>query len=65
MKSQKHNEGELCEFKLMIDKCLVDSFYRMSKNSKIPVEDLVTIALKRFRASHSDYDGVAITTTDE
>ena len=59
MKSQKHNAGELAELSVKIEKNVVDSFIRMSKGSGIPIDDLVVIALKRFRASHSDYEGTA------
>ncbi len=55
MKSQKHNQGELKELKVKIEKDIVDSLEVMSKNSKISVEDLVVIALKRFKTSHLDY----------
>lgn len=58
MKTQKHNEGELTELKIMIDKDVVDSIMKMAKNSELTIEDIVVIALKRFRASHSDYMGV-------
>jgi uncharacterized protein YdbL (DUF1318 family) len=57
MKSQIHNEGELKELKVEIEKDVVESFELMSKKSGIPLEDLVVIALKRFRASHGDYMG--------
>lgn len=57
MKSQKHNQGELKELKVNIEKDIVDAFQKMEKNTKIPVADLVVIALKRFRSAHSDYEG--------
>jgi hypothetical protein len=55
MKSQKHNEGELKEIKVKIEKNVVDDFEKMVSNTKIPMEDLVVVAMKRFRASHNDY----------
>jgi len=55
MKSQKHNEGELKEIKVKIEKNVVEDFEKMVANTKIPMEDLVVIALKRFRSSHNDY----------
>lgn len=55
MKSQKHNEGELKKLEVSIDKSVVESFEQMAKNSGISLEELVVIALKRFRSSHSDY----------
>ncbi|WPU65347.1 hypothetical protein [Peredibacter starrii] len=55
MKSQKHNEGELKEVSVKIEKQVALDLDTMSKNTGIPVADLVVIALKRFRSSHSDY----------
>ena len=57
MKSQKHNEGELSELSVKIEKSVVEAFENMSNNSGIPVAELVVIALKRFRSSHADYEG--------
>jgi fructose-1,6-bisphosphatase/sedoheptulose 1,7-bisphosphatase-like protein len=55
MKSQKHNQGELKEIKVKIEKQVVEDLELMSKNTNIPMEDIVVIALKRFRSSHADY----------
>ncbi len=55
MKSQKQNQGELKELKVNIEKDVVESLEVMSKNSGLPVADIVVIALKRFRSSHLDY----------
>jgi len=57
MKSQKHNEGELKELKVNIEKEIVESVSVMAENSHLSIEDIVVIALKRFRASHNDYMG--------
>ena len=57
MKSQKHNQGELKELTVKIERDIVESFENMANNSGIPIEDLVVTALKRFRASHGDYTG--------
>jgi len=57
MKSQSHNEGELAELKVDIERNVVEAFQRMSENSGISLNDLVVIALKRFRSSHADYEG--------
>ncbi len=56
MKTQVQNQGELKELKAMIEKDVVDSFERMAVKSGIAVADLVVIALKRYRSSHSDWD---------
>ncbi|GAB4011912.1 MAG: hypothetical protein Fur0010_07090 [Bdellovibrio sp.] len=57
MKSQKHNQGELKELKVRIEKEVVESFENMAKVSGLPLEELVVVALKRFRSSHADYEG--------
>ena len=58
MKTQKHNVGELKELKVKIERHIVESLEKMSQNSGISIDDLVVIALKRFRSSHSDYEGL-------
>lgn len=55
MKTQKHNEGELKDLTVKIEKKVVEDLELMAKNSGIKVEDIVVIALKRFRSSHNDY----------
>lgn len=58
MKSQKHNQGELKTLNVEIEKSVVEVIEQMSENTKIPLADIVVIALKRFRAHHADYEGV-------
>lgn len=55
MKSQKHNQGDLKEVTVKIEKTVAEDFEAMVKNTGMPLSDLVVIALKRFRASHTDY----------
>ncbi len=55
MKSQKHKQGELKEIKVKIEKDVVEDFEKMVKNTNFSIEELVVIALKRFRSSHADY----------
>ncbi len=55
MKSQKHNQGELKELKVQIEKDVAEAVELMAKNSGLAPADLVVIALKRFRSSHLDY----------
>ncbi len=55
MKSQKHNEGELKELKVKIEKGVAEDFEKMVKNTNINLDDLIVIAMKRFRSSHADY----------
>jgi fructose-1,6-bisphosphatase/sedoheptulose 1,7-bisphosphatase-like protein len=57
MKTQKHNQGDLEELTVKIEKNVVESLKTMSQNSQLSVDEIVVIALKRFRASHSDYMG--------
>jgi hypothetical protein len=59
MKGQEHNKGELKELKVEIEKWVVEEMQLMAKNTKIPLEELVVIGLKRYIASHSDYRGTA------
>lgn len=56
MKSQVHNQGELKELNIKVEKDVIESFERMMKNSGLSMADLVVIAMKRYRASHSDWD---------
>ncbi|MBJ00813.1 MAG: hypothetical protein CME67_06225 [Halobacteriovoraceae bacterium] len=58
MKSQQHNQGELTELTVNIESQLFEDLEKMSKNSGLPVDELVAIAVKRFRSSHADYMGI-------
>jgi hypothetical protein len=55
MKSQVHNQGELKEIKVKIESQVAEDLELMSKNTGMPADDIVVIALKRFRSSHLDY----------
>jgi fructose-1,6-bisphosphatase/sedoheptulose 1,7-bisphosphatase-like protein len=55
MKTQKHNEGDLAELAVKIEKNVVEDFHKMAEYSGLPLEELVVVALKRFRSSHADY----------
>ena len=55
MKSQKHNQGELKEIKVQIEKEVAADFETMVKNTNFTLDELVVIAMKRFRSSHTDY----------
>lgn len=59
MKTQKHNQGELKELKVMIEQRVVESIEKMAESSEMTVDDIVVIALKRFRASHAELEGKA------
>lgn len=56
MKGQVHNNTELKELKVNVEKDVVEAFERMSRVTGTSVDDLVVIALKRYRASHSDFE---------
>lgn len=56
MKDQVHNQGELKELKVSIEADVVTSFENMAQNTGIDFAELIVVALKRFRASHSDYE---------
>lgn len=59
MKTQVHNQGELKELKVMIEQAVVESIQRMADRSQMSVDEIVVIALKRFRASHAELEGKA------
>lgn len=56
MKTQVHNQGELKELNVKIEKEVVESFERMTKAAGLSMADMVVIAMKRYRSSHSDWD---------
>lgn len=56
MKGQVHNKTELKELNVNVEKDVVEAFERMSQVTGLPLADLVVTALKRFRASHSDFE---------
>ncbi|OUR92898.1 hypothetical protein A9Q84_20515 [Halobacteriovorax marinus] len=57
MKTQEHNKGDLKDLSVKVEKEIVEAFERMSENTGQSMDDLVVIALKRFRVSHSDFEG--------
>ncbi|MFT6632620.1 MAG: hypothetical protein ACJAS4_002584 [Bacteriovoracaceae bacterium] len=60
MKTQKHNEGELAELKVNVEVQLIKDLETMSANSDFDIDEIVAIAVKRFRSSHADYMGVKV-----
>ena len=56
MKSQEYNKGELENLNVNIEKDVFESFKSMANNTGYTLDDLVVIAMRRFRASHSDYE---------
>ena len=55
MKSQKHNQGELANLSVEIEKNVVEALKEMSKNSGLSEEEIVVVSIKRYMATHSDY----------
>lgn len=60
MKTQKHNEGELKELNVNIEAKLREDLAIMAKNSGLTEDEIVVIALKRFKSSHADYMGIKL-----
>ncbi len=56
MRGQVHNQGELKDLTVKIEKDVAEAIERMANNTGYSLDELVVIALKRFRASHSDYE---------
>jgi fructose-1,6-bisphosphatase/sedoheptulose 1,7-bisphosphatase-like protein len=57
MKSQEHNKGELRTLTVNIEKDVVDSVETMAKVGGISIDEIVVVALKRYRSSHADLEG--------
>lgn len=58
MKGQEHNVTELGDLSVKIELNIIKDLETMSENSGLSKDDLVVIALKRFRSSHADYMGI-------
>lgn len=58
MKNQNYNAGDLEELKVKIEKQLTEDLKIMSENSGLSVDELVAVAIKRFRTHHADYMGI-------
>lgn len=54
--AKKCNKGELSELRVNIETGVLEAFQKMSRNTGIPLSDLVVIALKRFHHHHMDYE---------
>ena len=55
IKGQEHNSGKLAPLHVNLEEGVVKKIQEMSKNTKISVDELTVIALKRFISSHCDY----------
>jgi hypothetical protein len=56
MKSQKFNEGELVELNVNIEKEIVEVIKVMAVKANRSIDDIVTIALRRYRACHAELE---------
>ncbi|OFZ14179.1 MAG: hypothetical protein A2X86_04825 [Bdellovibrionales bacterium GWA2_49_15] len=56
MKTQKHNQGELRSLTVKIEKDIVETVEKMAKKAGIPVDELVVVALKRYKSSHAELE---------
>ena len=56
MKDQKHNFGELAKLEVQIEKKLLESIQSMAEKCGCPLDEIVAMALKRYRVSHSDLE---------
>ena len=59
MKSQIHNNGELKNLNINIESNVVESIEAMAKAAGVSVDEIVVIALKRYRSSHAELEGKA------
>ena len=60
MKSQEHNKTNLAKLDVQIEEQLINDLKTMADNSGLSVEEIVAIAIKRFRSSHADYMGIKL-----
>lgn len=60
MKTQEHNKGELQEISVKIEKKLAEDLKVMAENSNLSEDEIIAIALKRFRSSHADYMNIKL-----
>lgn len=58
MKSQEHNQTKLEKLEVQIEEQIIKDLKTMSENSGMSIDELVVIAVKRFRSSHADYMGI-------
>tara|TARA_B100000925_G_scaffold273240_1_gene237807 strand:- start:3590 stop:3781 length:192 start_codon:yes stop_codon:yes gene_type:complete len=59
MKTQTHNQGELKELHVNIESQVVESLETMVRQSKMSIDEIVVVALKRYIASHAELLGKA------
>ncbi|MEK6625085.1 MAG: ribbon-helix-helix protein, CopG family [Bdellovibrionota bacterium] len=56
MKTQKHNQGELKSLTIKIEKDVAETVEKMAKKAGIPVDELVVVALKRYKSAHAELE---------
>lgn len=57
MKGQVHNQGPLEELKVKIEKSVIEDVKKMADKGGMTIDELVVIALKRYRSRHTDLLG--------
>ncbi len=57
MRTQKHNQGNLTKLHVNIESEVVTSIEHMAEVTGMSVDEIVVIALKRYRSAHSDLEG--------
>lgn len=60
MAAIEQQSQETAALTVQIEKKLIEDLNTMSQNSGKSVEELVTVAIKRFRSSHADYMGIKL-----
>lgn len=58
----KNPDQQSTQITLTLPKWVVESLKAMEQNTQKPVDELVTISLKMFIATHNDYLGIHRTT---
>jgi uncharacterized protein (DUF736 family) len=51
-------KGEVAELNVKIEVQLVKDLETMAKNSGFTIDEIVNVAIKRYRSSHADYMGI-------
>ena len=58
MMPEQQGNSEISELKVRVEKQLITDLEVMAHNSWMSVDELVSIAVKKFRSSHADYMGI-------
>lgn len=58
MTTDEKQNVEVVDLSVKIEAQIISDVNLMAKNSGKSVEEIVTVALKRFRSAHADYMGI-------